>query len=68
MVQDKEYKLLDTLPQGVESFDDVPDCPKELCQEMQAQIGQICHQKGRPPGYPILICLPGGKVCKCYCK
>lgn len=68
MTQEKEYKSLDTLPEGVVSIDDVPDCPQDLCRKYQAQIAQICHQKQWPPDQPVLIYQSDGQLCKCYCK
>jgi hypothetical protein len=68
MTQEKEFKILDTLPEGIESIDDVPDCPPDLCRRAQPQIDRICHQTGWPPDQPILIYQSDGQLCKCYCK
>lgn len=68
MTKEKEFKISDTLPEGVESMDDVPDCSTEICQEAQADINRICQRKGWPAGTPIIIYFSDGKVCKCFCK
>jgi hypothetical protein len=54
MTQEKEFKILDTLPEGYDSPDDVPDCAKDRCEALQKHIDQACKNRG---------CL-----CKCYCK
>jgi hypothetical protein len=68
MSKDKEFKILENLPEGVKSYDDVPDCSQELCQKLRAQIDRLCHQRGWPPDQPVLIYQPDGQLCKCYCK
>lgn len=68
MIKDKEIKILEKLPKGVKSYDDVPDCPQEVCQKVRAQIDRFCHDKSWPVGTPVLIYQPDGQICKCYCK
>jgi len=68
MTKENEFKISDTLPEGVESMDDVPDCSTEQCLKVQEQINRLCHQNGWPPDQPVYIYQPDGQVCKCYCK
>jgi hypothetical protein len=68
MTQKKEIRITDTLPEGIDSIDEIPNCSEELCKELQDAIGRICCQKQWPPGQPVIIYQPDGKLCKCFCK
>jgi hypothetical protein len=68
MAQEKEFKLLDALPEGYDSPDDVPDCASERCKRIQELIDKACEARGWPPGTPYIIENPDGNICKCYCK
>jgi hypothetical protein len=42
-------------------------CRPEVCEKVRVQIARMCLDKGWPPGTPVLIYEPDGKVCTCTC-
>jgi hypothetical protein len=54
---------------GARAAGDIPPCPPEVCADpqVQAYIAELCKQPGWPPGKPVLVMQPDGKLCACYC-
>jgi hypothetical protein len=45
----------------------VEPCPPKVCEQYRDPIAKVCRDNGWPPGQPVLIALPDGKICTCPC-